>query len=81
MPLHPLVFQSIPLCKEGVAGWDILEVLLKSSAGRMVRPRGVKEANSTFILIQTQITPALEIQGSSISQSQNTQLRLERVGG
>lgn len=49
MALHPLVFQSIPLCKEGVSGWDILEALVKSSAGPMVRPRGGKEANSTLI--------------------------------
>lgn len=49
MALHPLVFQRIPLCKEGVPGWDILEALLRSSAGQTVRPRSVKEANSTLI--------------------------------
>lgn len=50
MALHPLVFQRIPLCKEGVPGWAIPEGIVEtSSAGQTVRPRGVKEANSTLI--------------------------------
>lgn len=49
MVLHQLVFQRIPLCKEGGPGWDILEALLRASAGQRERPRGIKEANSTSI--------------------------------
>ena len=32
MALHPLGVQRIPLCKEGVPGWGILETLLKSDS-------------------------------------------------
>lgn len=49
MAPHPLVFQRIPLCKEGAPGWDISGTLLRSSAGQPVRPKGVKEASSTLI--------------------------------
>lgn len=29
MALHPLVFQRIPLCKEGVPGWAIPEGIVE----------------------------------------------------